>query len=498
MAELTERPFPPGDYPAVVIGSGPGGLQTSYSLNRLGVRHAFLSADERPAGMFRRWPFFQRLISWTKPFAPAERGSRWYEWFDWNSLIAEEPENRALAPRFMDGTSEFPSRAEMQRQLEAFADGTGTRARPGCRWERVEERGGRFVVATTDGEYVCDVVVVATGMTEPWKPEIPGIEEVPHYADTEDPATYEDKNVFIIGKRNSGFELADGLLPRARRIVLGSPRPARLSILERTVAAARARYMQPYEDHVLGGGVFVLDASIERVERRGGVYVVHASGTTRPGDLSCEADVVIAATGFGTPLANLRELGVRTFSQDRLPMQTQYWESADVPGIYFAGSITQGSVGLKKYGKPGGSASVHGLRYNARALARHLAETRFGVKVDHPEVAPDEVVPYLLAEATRGPELWNQPAYLCRALHLEDGRILDDGIEPLAQFTDASGPDAVAISVENDDEGDIHPALYLRRAGDVEEHLLDGDALHDFTGEEHRAQLSAVMKGFLD
>ena len=30
------RPFPPGDYPVVVVGSGPGGLQVSYSLRRLG------------------------------------------------------------------------------------------------------------------------------------------------------------------------------------------------------------------------------------------------------------------------------------------------------------------------------------------------------------------------------------------------------------------------------------------------------------------------------
>ena len=70
MAELT-RPFPPGTYPVIVIGSGPGGLQVSYSLRRLGVPHAVLSADPVPGGMFRRWPFFQRLLSWTKPHAPA-------------------------------------------------------------------------------------------------------------------------------------------------------------------------------------------------------------------------------------------------------------------------------------------------------------------------------------------------------------------------------------------------------------------------------------------
>ena len=93
-----ERPFPPGDYDVVVVGSGPGGLQTSYCLRQLGVRHALLSRDERPGGMFQRFPIFQRLITWTKPDAPVERGSREYEWYDHNSLLAEEPELKALVP----------------------------------------------------------------------------------------------------------------------------------------------------------------------------------------------------------------------------------------------------------------------------------------------------------------------------------------------------------------------------------------------------------------
>ena len=49
--------------------------------------------------MFRRWPFFQRLLSWTKPHAPAARGTRAYERYDWNSLLGEEPETRAIQRR---------------------------------------------------------------------------------------------------------------------------------------------------------------------------------------------------------------------------------------------------------------------------------------------------------------------------------------------------------------------------------------------------------------
>lgn len=499
MAELTARPFPPGDYPVVVLGSGAGGLQTGYSLARLGVEHAVLSEDDQPGGMFRRFPLFQRLITWTKPHAPAERGTRPYEWYDWNSLIGEEPEQRALVPSFMDGTSYFPSRDEMERGLAAFADRGGVQVRYGCRWEatrRDAENG--FVVETAEGEYRCKALIVAVGMTEPWKPPIPGFDDVPHYVDMRPVREYAGKRVLVIGKRNSGFEIADGLLPWARQIVLASPRPARISVLVHSTAAARARYLQPYEDHVLGGGNVVLDAATERIERTANGYRAMLHGTTKPGDLVIDADDVIAATGFSTPLRDLPQLGVATFYQGRLPAQTPWWESTSMPGVFFAGSITQGSIGLKKYGIPSNSAAVHGFRYNARVLARRIAETSLGVEVERPLVAARDVVDYLLAEATYAPELWNQQSYLARELVFDRDRgIVDEGIVPLAHFVDETGPDAVAVAIETDADGDIHPAVYVRRDGRVDEHTLPSSPLLKFDGQEHQRQLAGVLKGFI-
>src|SRR5436853_7414615 len=137
------KPFPPGRYPVVIIGSGPGGLQTSYALRRLRVEHAVLSADAGPGGMFLRFPLFQRLISWSKPYAPAARGTRPYAWYDWNSLLADDRTHQALVAEFMDGSSYYPSRVEMARGLAAFVRRARLAARHGCRWEatrRSEER----------------------------------------------------------------------------------------------------------------------------------------------------------------------------------------------------------------------------------------------------------------------------------------------------------------------------------------------------------------------
>jgi thioredoxin reductase len=496
VAELAESPHPPGDYPVVVVGSGPGGLQMSYFLTRRGIRHALLSADSGPAGMFQRFPFFQRLISWTKPYAPAERGTRAYERYDWNSLIGEEREHSTLLPALMDGTSYFPSRAEMERGIALFVERTGLQVRYGCRWESTRTDDDGFVLSTTDGEYRCRAAVFAMGMTRPWKPDIPGLEAVPHYVETRSPKEYTNKKIVIIGKRNSGFEIADGLLPWARQILLVSPRPARISVVTRSLAGARARYLQPYEDYVLAGGTFVLDAALDHVERNDAGYRVFASGTTHPGDIVLDADEVIAATGFSTPLLDLPDLGVATFYSGRLPAQTPFWESASLPGIYFAGSVSQGSIGLKKYGKTGNSAAVHGFRYNAGVLANHLAQDRFGMTLKKRSLRPEEVVPYLLEEATTAPELYNQPSYLARVVSF-DGGIIDEGILPLAHFVDSSGPDAVAITVETDDQSDTHPAVYVRRGARVDEHLLAGDPMLDFRTEEHKNQLAAVLQDVL-
>lgn len=496
MAELS-APFPPGDYPVVVIGSGPGAIQVSYSLRHLGVEHAVISADPSPGGMFRRWPFLQRLLSWTKPHAPVERGTRAYERYDWNSLLGEEPSTRALQPGLMDGSSYFPSRAEMEANLVAFVDRAGLAIRYNCRWtgtsrESDTGEGERFAIETTDGTYRCATMVVAVGVAEPHIPPGPGMEFAYHYADVRPVETYAGRRVFIVGKQNSAFELATGLLPWARQIVLASPSQVRLSVDTRSLVGVRARYVQPFEDHVLGGGVSVLDAAIDRIEPgSGGGLVVHLRRTDGGADLVIEADDVIAATGFVTPLVDLPALGVATFGASLLPAQTPWWESVSVPGIFFAGTIGQGSKGLRKHGIPANSGAVHGARYNARVLAGYLARTRFGIEPERSVLAPDAVASFLAADLAEAPELFHQRGYLARVLTADgSGGLRDDGIQPLAHVLDAEGPDALVTSLEADGSGAIFPVLYSRIGGRVVERAIDPDPLLKFDTNDTRLAIA--------
>jgi len=495
VAELSEEPFPPGRYELIVVGSGPGALQLTYCLTRLGLDHAVISDDPAPGGMFRRWPIFQRMLSWTKPYAGFEHRSREYERFDWNSLACDEEEHRAVMAEVMDGTSYFPSRPEMERGLVIFAERAGLQVRYGCRWESTGREGQDFILGTSDGEYRAPLLVFAVGVAEPWKPSTPGLEDAAHYGDLRPVETYADRRVFIIGKQNSGFEIATGLLPVARQIVLASPSPTKLSVNTRSLVGVRARYVQPYEDSVLAGGVVILDASIESVEPAGAAFRVTTRNAHDGSALVFEVDDVIAATGFVAPLRDLPELGVATFGHSRLPAQTPFWRSATVPGIYFAGTLTQGSLGLRKHGIPSNSGAVQGYRYNARVLARHLAQTRFNRDLERPRLGTDQVIPLLLAEVSRGPELWHQRSYLARVLTIDPEQGLgDEGVLPLAHFVDDDrGPDGVAIALESNGRDEPYPAVYIRRANKVSEHLLPSHPLLDFEGAGYVSELAAQL-----
>ena len=491
---VPEKPFPPGDYPLVVVGSGPGAIQFSHELERLGIGHATLSADPSPGGMFRHLPLYQRLLSWTKPYALGDPEGRVGEWYDWNSIVSDDQALRSIMPGLMDGSSSFPSRANMEENLATFVARAKLRIRYNCPWQSTARADdGRFVLSTPDGDYRCEIAVFAVGMAEPWKPQTPGLELVPHYVEAGPAESYAGKRVFIVGKQNSAFEIATAYLPWARQLVLASPRPATLSVIEHSLAGVRARYVQPYEDAMLHNGVFLLDVKIDRIERAGDGFRVRLSRTDDGRELTYEADAAIATTGFAVPMRDLPALGVATFAQGKMPALTPLWESATVPGIYFAGTITQAAAGLKKHGIPANSGALHGYRYNARVLARYLARSRFDIDLPFPALEPAAVAPFLLEQLTLAPELWNQRSYLAQVASVSDEGWRDEGIWPLADFVDAAGPDAVAVTLEPAPDASIYPAVYVRTSGVVEEHLLDPDALNDYRGSPHREQLVAIL-----
>lgn len=492
------RPFPPGEYGVVVVGSGPGGLQVSYFLRRLGIDHAVVSSDEGPGGMFQRFPLFERLISWTHAGAEASRGTREFEVHDQNSLVAEEPELGALVAAQIAEGHRRPSRDEMAAALREFAERAPVPVRYGCTWESTRLEESSVVLVTSDGEYRCRAAVFAIGMTEPWLAPIPGLELEHHYVHVESASDrYRDRRVVIIGKRNSAFEIGEAISRHGlRELTLVSPRPPELGRLARS--PLRPWYLTPYDEHVRGApGRYVLNASVDRVERREGGYVVHALDPSRPEPLLLEADDVIAATGFRAPLRDLPELGVATVRDGRLPALTPFWESVTVPGLFFAGNVTDAAPGLRKHGVASLSTMVCGFRYNARVLAGRLAETLFGAGLERPVVAREQVVPYLIRELNHAPEIAFQKGYLARVLAVAPGpEVRDDGILPLEVFVDGED-DGIAATLEFDAEETILPMIYVRRGGVLREEPLPPHPLRRYDEPLYHEALASLLRPLL-
>jgi hypothetical protein len=319
-----------------------------------------------------------------------------------------------------------------------------------------------------------------------------------HYAQVRPADTYAGRRVLMIGKQNSGFELANGLLPWARAILLTSPSPAKFSVQTNSLAGVRARYVQPYEDFVLGGGVSVLNAALDRVERTeggDGSLTVRLRRTDTGGEIAVEVDDVISATGFVTPILDLPDIGCSVSGRSRLPLVTSWWESTTLPGVHFAGTIGQAAKGLVKHGVPANSGAVHGARYNARVLARRLAVTRFGKEDPRPPVAVGDLASTIATELAEAPELWHQRAYLARVFTVDPrAGLVDDGVQPLTHYLDAGGPNAVAATLEADGTGAIFPVLYTRIGGDIRERAMQADPLLRYDGPEARREVLAITR----
>ena len=263
-------------------------------------------------------------------------------------------------------------------------------------------------------------------------------------------------------------------MPWAKTITLVSLSPTKLSVVTKSLVGVRARYLQPLEDNVIGGGCAIVDAAIEGIARTDDGLQVTMRPTADSQILHVDADDVINATGFITPLRDLPKIGVATFGQSKLPAQTDWWQSASVPGIYFAGTITQGAPSVSKFGIPPNSGAVHGHRYNAQILAKHLATTEFGQPSNDPVVPLDEAVTLLLNDVDQSPALWHQRGYLARnVLREPDSGFVDRGTVPLTTFIDQPGRDGVALTMETDGTGAIYPVLYVRKGGSVSEHQLE-------------------------
>ena len=398
-------------YDYIVLGAGPAGLQLGHHLARAGHSYLILEAGDGPGHFFQTFPRHRTLISNNKVFTgfdDPEINLR----FDWNSLLSEDEEGGLL---FKDYSHRyFPAADDMVRYLRDYADYHGLAIRCNTRVMRVEKPDpNSFWLMDAEGNlYTCRRLIVATGVSKLYVPPIPGIELAEPYTDVSvDPDDFANQRVLILGKGNTGFETAENLIPTAALIHVASPSPVKLAWKTHYVGHLRAVNNNFLDTYQLKSQNAVLDCSVERIERRDGELVVavrytHASGESE----ELRYDRVIVCTGFRFDDSIFApECRPEMVIDGRFPAQTPEWESVNVSGLYFAGTLMQ----VNDFKKTN-SGFIHGFRYNVRSLFRMLEKKhhRRGWPSRPIEPTPEGLVEATLARLNRSSAMWQQFGFL--------------------------------------------------------------------------------------
>ncbi len=369
----------------LIIGAGPAGLQLGYFLQRAGRDYQVLEAGPAPGMFFRTFPRHRQLISSNK------RHTGWEDpelnlRMDWNSLLSDDP--RLLFTRYSERY--FPAADDLVRYLADFAAAFRLRIEYDARVVEVR-RSSDFHVTTADGtSYEAKRLIVATGVSKPYVPPIPGVETAELYGTaTVDPKDFVDQRVLIIGKGNSGFETAGNLIETAAAIHVAGPSGVRMAWKSHYVGHLRAVNNNLLDTYQLKSQNALLDGTIARIERRDGSYFVTVS-FARVNEIqkTYRYDRVIVCTGFRFDASIFADdCRPELVHRDRFPAQTSAWESTNVSDLYFAGTLMQ----VRDFKKSTGGF-IHGFRYGVRALHRILENRYHGEDWPHRRLTDDPAV----------------------------------------------------------------------------------------------------------
>lgn len=399
--------------PIVIVGAGAAGLQLAYFLQRSGHRYVVLEAEDEVGSFWHRQPRSRQLISFNRVHSIYDDPELQLRW-DWNSLLTAEYEMpfRDYSRRL------YPRAEEMARYLRDFAGRYQLNIRFHAKVARISQEAGlRFTLELEDGSvYRCPILVIATGIATPNVPPIPGIEHVEGYETVPmDPAGFEGQRVLIIGKGNSGFEVADAILDAAAIVHLASPRPIRFAWNTRHPGDLRAhstRILDTYQLKLLNG---LLDAHVIRIVPENGKFLVSVAYVHADGEQETFCyDRVVRCAGFRFD-DSLFDPDCRPLLDDtgRLPAMTSAWESTSIPNLFFAGTLMQA-----RDFRRASSAFIDGFRYNVRTLHAMLVARVSGQPLNAAAISVEAqaLTEAVSARVSRSSGLWAQFGFLCDVL----------------------------------------------------------------------------------
>ncbi|WP_427161631.1 NAD(P)-binding domain-containing protein [Aliinostoc sp. HNIBRCY26] len=392
----------------LIIGAGPAGLQLGYYLEKSAHNYMILEAGNSPGTFFKQFPRHEKLISINKVYtgySNPEINLRW----DWNSLLSDSEDMQ-----FKNYSKEyFPNTNALVDYLVDFANHFSLNIRYGCRVVKISKDEKFFVVDSNDNVYCAERLIIATGISKPYTPSIPGIELAENYVDVSiNSEDFINQRVLIIGKGNSGFETADNLISTASLIHIASPTPLSMAWTSKYVGNLRAVNNNFLDTYQLKSQNAVLDATITNIKHQDGKFLVSFAYTHAHGEQEdLVYDRVIVCTGFRFDDSIFDDSCRPELTiNNRFPAQTSEWESTNIKGLYFAGVLTH----MRDYKKKQ-SGFIHGFRYNIRALHQILEYKYHHQELPHQRLTlnSEALTKAVFQQVNTSSGLWQQTGFLC-------------------------------------------------------------------------------------
>jgi thioredoxin reductase len=460
----------------LIIGAGPAGLQLASLLEADGKRdYLVLERGDAPGTFFTRYPRHRTLISLNKVHTGTDDPELSMR-MDWNSLLSDDPSLlfKNYSVRY------FPPAEALLDYLADFAAKTGVRVRYGTEVTSVSKEGDEFVVRAGDESWRARRLIAATGVSRTYRPDIEGLELAEGY-DTMpvDPDDFLGQRVLVLGKANSAFETADNLIETTSVLHVAGPSSIHLAWRTHFVGHLRAVNNNFLDTYELKAGNAVLDGTVRSIERDGDhLKVMFAFSRADEVVKELHYDRVLLCTGFAfDPSIFDQSCRPELTIKDRFPAQTSAWESVNVPGLYFAGTITQ----VRDF-KKSTSGFIHGFRYGARALHKILEQRDHDVS--WPSRPAPDVTAAIVERVNRSSALWQQFGFLADVVTVRGGTTAYHDEVPLDFFTEGGlggYDDAFAVTLEygpDHDKVDPFDITVQRVAQDAPGQAHDAAYLH--------------------
>lgn len=446
----------------IILGAGPAGLQLGYFLQQQGCDFLILEAGEGPGTFFKTFPRHRQLISINKVNTGTDHPELNLRW-DWNSLLCDDPKLRFAHY----SKSYFPPADTIVNYLDDFARPLQGYIRYNTKIENVGKVDEHFELLDQHGQlYQAVAVIVATGVTKPYIPDIPGVELCEQYVDCSvDPNNYLNQRVLIIGKGNSAFETAENLMETTASIHLCSPTPVKLAWKTHFVGNVRAVNNNFLDTYQLKSQNTILDARVDTIRQDDKGFIVdftytHAMNEKR----TVRYDRVILCTGFrfDTDIFAPGSQPERCI-KDRFPAQTPEWESTNIAGLYFAGTLMQ----ARDYRKTM-SGFIHGFRYNVKALS-HILMTKYESKTYPHDTLPATVkalTEHVVYRINHGSAIFQQPGFMGDMIAIDNNYAYYYNDMPLDYVRQGALGEHSAyftISLEYGDFSRIEDPFYIER-----------------------------------